>query len=163
MFYVRYFHRFVNNICCIPLLNIKYKNDVFFLRSLHTGTPGVFLSIHKNKGFDMCIHLLLQWRHNGRNGVSDHQPHDCLLNRLFKRWSKKTPKFHVTGRCAGNSPEPGEFPHKEPVTRKMFPFDDAIMYLCWEVCTHPLQRQLNQPTVENMSYNSNWIPLSHGT
>ena len=28
----------------------------------------------------------LQWRHNGRDGVSDHQPHDdCLLNRLFRR------------------------------------------------------------------------------
>ena len=21
----------------------------------------------------------LQWRHNGRNGISNHQPHDCLL------------------------------------------------------------------------------------
>ena len=31
----------------------------------------------------------LQWRHNGRDGVSNHQPHDCLLNRLFKRRSKK--------------------------------------------------------------------------
>ena len=28
---------------------------------------------------------LLQWRHNGRDGVSDHQPHYCLLNRLFRR------------------------------------------------------------------------------
>ena len=26
----------------------------------------------------------LQWRHNERDGVSNHQPHDCLLNRLFK-------------------------------------------------------------------------------
>ena len=27
----------------------------------------------------------LQWRHNWRDGVSNHQPHDCLLNRLFRR------------------------------------------------------------------------------
>ena len=27
----------------------------------------------------------LQWRHNGRDSVSNHQPHDCLLNRLFRR------------------------------------------------------------------------------
>ena len=27
----------------------------------------------------------------------------------------------------GNSPMTGEFPQKEPVTRKMFPFDDVIM------------------------------------
>ena len=26
----------------------------------------------------------LQWRHNERDGVLNHQPHDCLLNRLFK-------------------------------------------------------------------------------
>ena len=26
----------------------------------------------------------LQWRHNERDGVSNHQPHDCLLNRIFK-------------------------------------------------------------------------------
>ena len=51
-----------------------------------------------------------QWRHNGCDGVSNHQPHHCLLNRLFRRRSKKTSKLHVTGLCAGNSPETGEFP-----------------------------------------------------
>ena len=52
----------------------------------------------------------LQWRHNGRNSVSNHQPHDCLLNRLFRRRSKKTSKLRVTGLCAGTSPGTGEFP-----------------------------------------------------
>ena len=32
--------------------------------------------------------LTLRWRHNGRDGVSNHQPNDCLLNRLFGRKSK---------------------------------------------------------------------------
>ena len=36
---------------------------------------------------------LLQWHHNGRDGISNHQPHDCLLNRLFRRRSKKTSKL----------------------------------------------------------------------
>ena len=27
----------------------------------------------------------LQWRHNEHDGVSNHQPHDCLLDLLFKR------------------------------------------------------------------------------
>ena len=49
-------------------------------------------------------------RHNGRNSISNHQPHDCLLNRLFKRRSKKTSQLRVTGLCAGNSPVTGEFP-----------------------------------------------------
>ena len=52
----------------------------------------------------------LQWRHNGHDCVSNHQPHDCLLNRLFGRKSTKTSKLRVTGLCAGNSPETGEFP-----------------------------------------------------
>ena len=34
--------------------------------------------------------ITLQWRHNGHDGVSNHQLHDCLLNRLFRRRSKKT-------------------------------------------------------------------------
>ena len=46
----------------------------------------------------------LQWRHNGRDSVSNHQPHDCLLSRLFRRRSEKTSKLRVTGLCAGNSP-----------------------------------------------------------
>ena len=52
----------------------------------------------------------LQWRHNGRDSVSNHQPHHCLLNRLFRRRSKETSKLRVTGLCAGNSPGTGEFP-----------------------------------------------------
>ena len=52
----------------------------------------------------------LQWRHNRRDGVSNHQPRDCLLNRLFGRKSKKTSKLRVTGFCEGNSPVTGEFP-----------------------------------------------------
>ena len=51
-----------------------------------------------------------QWRHNERDGVSNHQPHDCLRNRLFRRRSKKTSKLRVAGLCAGNSPMTGEFP-----------------------------------------------------
>ena len=48
--------------------------------------------------------MTLHWRHSRRDGVSNHQPHDCLLNRLFGRRSKKTSKPCVTGLCAGNSP-----------------------------------------------------------
>ena len=52
----------------------------------------------------------LQWRRNGCDSVSNHQSYDCLLQDLFKRRSKKTSKLRVTGLCAGNSPETGEFP-----------------------------------------------------
>ena len=54
----------------------------------------------------------LQWHHNGRDSISNHQSRECLLSRLIRRRSKKTSKLHVTGLCAGNSPETGEFPAK---------------------------------------------------
>ena len=54
--------------------------------------------------------VVLLWRHNGHDSVSNHQPHDCLLNHLFRRRSKKTSKLRVTGLCAGNSPVTSEFP-----------------------------------------------------
>ena len=58
-----------------------------------------------------CRHFtILQWRHNERDGISHHQPHDYLLNRLFRRRSKKTSEHRVTGLCVGNSPVTGEFP-----------------------------------------------------
>ena len=42
----------------------------------------------------------LQWRYNGHDSISNHQPHNCLFNHLFRRRSKKTSKLHVTGLCA---------------------------------------------------------------
>ena len=71
----------------------------------------------------------LQWRHNDHDGVSNHKHHGCLLHRLFRRRSKKTSKLRVTGLCEGNSPGPVNSPHKGPVMRKIFPFDDVIMFL----------------------------------
>ena len=69
----------------------------------------------------------IQWRHNGCDGVSNHQPNDCLLNRLFGRKTKKTSKLRVTGLWEGNSPVTGEFPAQMASNAEMFPFDDVIM------------------------------------
>ena len=58
-------------------------------------------------GFIWLIYPYLsasQWRHNGRDGFANHQPHDCLLKRFFRRRSKKTSKLRVTDLCEGNSP-----------------------------------------------------------
>ena len=76
----------------------------------------MWLCVGRNRHLSLVgWHLLwgiitLQWRHNGHDSVSNHQPHHCLLNRLFWRRSKKTSKLRVTGLCAGNSPVTGEFP-----------------------------------------------------
>ena len=52
----------------------------------------------------------VQWHHNGHDGVSNHQPHHCLLNYLFRCRSKKTSKLCITGLCQWNSLVTGEFP-----------------------------------------------------
>ena len=52
----------------------------------------------------------LNWCHNERDGVSNHQPIDCLVNRLCRRRSKKTSKLCTTSLCARNSPVSGHFP-----------------------------------------------------
>ena len=63
---------------------------------------------------NMCLvsvlQITLQWRHNDRDGVSNHQLHHCFFNRLFRRRSEKTSKLSVAGLCAGNSPVTDEFP-----------------------------------------------------
>ena len=71
------------------------------------------LSTVRERPLNLITHSLtlhsnpLQWRHNGRGSVSNHQPHDCLLNRWFRRRSKKTSKLRVTG-----LPGTGEFPEQ---------------------------------------------------
>ena len=65
----------------------------------------------------------LLWRHNGHDCVSNQQPRDCLLNRLFRRRSK----LGVTGLCAGNSSGTGELPAQIASNAEMFPFGDVIM------------------------------------
>ena len=158
--------------------------------------------------------LTLRWRNYGRDGVSNHQSHDCLLNSLFRRRSKKTSKLRVTGLCAGNSPGTGEFPaqmtsnaeivsiwwrhhghharnnnysknylmvnrfnwvrirrsfeknyltfytvnspHKWPVTRKNFPFDDVIMMSS----QHKSWRRLTDNAICMAGQSQPWFRLS---
>ena len=52
----------------------------------------------------------LQWRHNERDGISNHRFLDCLLNRLFGCRSNKASKIRITGLCEGNPPVTGGFP-----------------------------------------------------
>ena len=79
----------------------------------HQRRNGLITGVTKTK--NTCVwahqvrHHALRWRHNEHDSVSNHQPHDCLLNRLFRRSSEKTSKLRVTGLCAGNSPGTGEF------------------------------------------------------
>ena len=80
-----------------------------FVWSIYQYIAGWFHWPHYRWSYSTGQWWTLMWRHNGRDGVPNHQPHDCLLKRLFWRRSKKTSKLRVTGLCAGNSPMTGEF------------------------------------------------------
>ena len=68
-----------------------------FVWGIHRGPPRPTANYCRS-------YLTLQWRHNEHDGISNHQPLHCLLNRLYGRRSKKTSKLRVTGLCVGNSP-----------------------------------------------------------
>ena len=55
--------------------------------------------------------ISLHWRNNGYSDA------DQRNIKAPRHWP-----------LCGNSPGPGNSPHRGPVTRKMFPFDDVIMY-----------------------------------
>ena len=125
-------HFCINNFTLLLVLPWRKKLNTFY-RHLNQGTSVcVFIVFHHDvmtwnvtrnteKSSWLSFFLTsLQWRHNVRDGVSNHQPHDCLLNRLFRHISKKASKLRVTG------------PHKGPVKRQMFPFKYVIMDSRWQ-------------------------------
>ena len=42
--------------------------------------------------WNLTYWISLQWRHNGSDSVSNHQPHDCLLRRFFQTQIKENIK-----------------------------------------------------------------------
>ena len=101
--------------------------------------------------WEEVVGTALRWRHNGHDGVSNHQPHDCLLKRSGADHRKHQLSLaFVWGIHRGLV----NFLHKWPVTRKMFPFDDIIMCLLgrryWflhriQVCCKASQQLLENP------------------
>ena len=71
--------------------------------------------------------MTLQWRHNECHGVANHQPHDSLLNGYTGTDQRKHQNYAPLAFARGIHRWPVNSPHKGPVTRKMFPFDDVIM------------------------------------
>ena len=99
---------YVNKYAVYPT---QYMHMMFCALSCY----GYFLGIYSYWCFraipiPISAWLSLQWRHNECNAVSNYQLHDCLLNHLFRRISKKTSKLGVDGLCVGNSPATDEFP-----------------------------------------------------
>ena len=95
------------------------------LRNTLSVINALFKSVDTGNLFEIL--WTLQWSHNERHGVSNHQHLDGLLGRLLRRTSKKISKLRVTSLCEGNPSLTSDSPHKGPVARKMLPVDDVIM------------------------------------
>ena len=112
-----------------------------------------------------CSLSPLQWRHNELARVSNHQPHDCLLNRLFKRRSKNIKKIKEHQSSAslafvwGIHWWPVNSTHKGPVTRKMSPFDDVIMQSRYYLSASEAFL-VNMNANSNLKYQTKWHALS---
>ena len=92
---------------CHTMVHISIMVEFLGPRCKYKSTT---VSCVRNDNITGCGVESSRWRHNGRGHISNHQPHDCLLNCFFGRRSKKTLKSRVTGLCEGNTPVSGEFP-----------------------------------------------------
>ena len=115
-------------------MNEKKSTDNIWTIALCTGVTyemyflqGDDFDTFNQKYMHYALKSTLQWRHNERDGVSNHRRLDSLLNRLFKHRSKKISKLRVSGPCRGIHRGPANSPHKGPVTPKVLPFDDVII------------------------------------
>ena len=119
-----------------------FQGWVNFLASV---TP----STHLNPSRRMTSNINpLQWRHNGRGSVSNHQPHDCLLNRFSGAGQRKHQSSASLAFVRGIHRWPVNSPHKGPVTRKIYPFDDVIMLFVASSVTE------NEKTIKNLKATS---------
>ena len=107
---------------CVPVSRLQFQNIFFFMNSYlacHLTNIVIICTVsvlsevliwcymvirmRKSKPLDGGNRTrtvsTLQWRHNGRGGVSNHPPYQCVLNRLFRHRSKQTSKLCVTGLC----------------------------------------------------------------
>ena len=114
------------------LLTLCEENHQRLVDSPHKGSVIWKVFPHHYVGMQLSKEckswITLWWHHNGHDGVSNHHPPNCLLSHLSRRRSKKTSKLIVTGLCGGIHRWPVNSSHKWPVTQKMLPFDDAIMW-----------------------------------
>ena len=124
--FVRGIHQWpVNSPHKGPVTRTMFPFDDIIIYELLILEEAIKLWHNRLRNANQCLVKPLQWCFNGCDGISNHQPHDCLLNCLFRLRSKKTSKLLVISLCDGS---PVNSLHKGPVTRTMFPFDDVIIY-----------------------------------
>ena len=99
--------------CLVPSIHIQNSGSITLWLCFFPSHRMVNMKTGAYHTQNTKMSTSLLWRHNGRDSVSNHQPHDCLLKRLFRRRSKKTSKLRVTGLVRGIDRWPVNSPHKK--------------------------------------------------
>ena len=105
------------NLRCFHIIAPHYWP---FARGIHPRAVGIFWEPRSFSPHLRPLLLTLQWG----DCVSNHQPHDCLLKAADQRKHQSSASLAFV---RGIHRRPVNSPHKGPVTRKTFPFDDVIM------------------------------------
>ena len=153
--YIFIWHHVVQAIWCMACQHFPFIL-CRFNTIIHSGSlpcRGPFqLEIPSRQYTYADVIISLQWRHNGRDGVSNHQPHHCLLNRLFRRRSEKSSKLRVTGLCVWNSPVTGEFPEQ------MASNAENVSILITSSCEMPnVNQNLNSSQWGQLTISQHWL------
>ena len=106
LYTITYFLSRIKRLCLISHSLCPVTQRTYIIT--HIENRAVIWLQHKKKHVEW--YMSGHWRHDERDSVSNHRHLDCLLNRLFRRRSKKTSKPRVTGPCEKNSPVTGDFP-----------------------------------------------------
>ena len=99
--------------------------------------PGVFQPQHQMGSLlDLTVNGYANVHYGdvimGAMSSKNHQSHNCLLNRLLRRWIKENIKGSCHwSLCGGIHRWPVNSPLKWPATGNMFPFDGVIMVLAY--------------------------------
>ena len=101
----------------------KYINNISAFRFTILSVSGMKWLAEKRNVFSYS----LRWRHNGRDSVSNHQAHHCLLNRYSDADQRKHQSSASLAFVWGIHRGPVNSSHNWPVTRKMFPFDNVML------------------------------------
>ena len=102
-------------------------NTIMYLMPLHRGGFAHFRLLHTVSPSSWAIFVSLQWRHNGRDGVSKNQAHHYCSTVYSGADQRKLQSSSSLAFVRGNHRWPVNSPHKWPVTREIFPFDYVIM------------------------------------
>ena len=103
---INIYFRMVN---CISAMYIVFLQSIYYFLSAYFSPQrisypprNIFPQSIVNTNKDYSCLSSLQWRHNGRDSMSNNQPHDCLLNRVFRHRAQKKWKLCTTGPCEEN-------------------------------------------------------------